>query len=200
MAVSFFWSRSRGLKASPIAILALTGTAQLVLYPDHAGSPAFILSYGALLGILTLSGPLSTLMPPLVPAALRAGLGASIAAQIPTCGYTAAAFGVFVPFGFIAALPVGALATLFLSTGIVWLGIYSVIPGLGIALAPLMDAQYWLIDLIVTAFSRLPSVQIRDLSGVLATVILSITAAFATLAAHSIARKGRLPDAGFTGL
>lgn len=200
MAFLLFWSKTLGFKTSSLAVLSLTALIQLLLFPGDAGSPAFILSYGALGGILAFSEPLGSFLPKVIPRGWRTAVTASIAAQIPTAGYTAAAFGTFVPFAFLAALPVGPLAAVYLSSGVLWLLMYLISPVIGIFLFPVMDAQYRLLSGMVYAFAKLPAIRIQDLSGILLAGIITIAAAAAILTADHYTRKGRLPDAGFTGL
>jgi len=200
MAFLLFAAKSLGLTVSPLAVLAFSASVQLFLLPLDAVSPAFALSYGALAGILSLSGPLTALLPSVIPLPLRSCLSASIGAQLATVGYAAAVFGSFVPCGFLAAVAVGPLATLFLSSGIVWVALYAVSPAIGIAAFPVMEFQYRIIARIVRLFASFPSFQTKDLSGILLTVIISFASAAFILAAHHVTRKGRLPDAGFAGL
>ncbi len=200
MAFLLFVARVLGYKPNLLGALALAATAQLAMAPGEVANAAFILSHAALAGILALSGPLSAFLPRWIPRSFRSLASASMAAQMATCGYSAAVFGVFVPFAPIAAIVMGPLATVFLSSGILWLALYLTVPSLGMLLSPAMDLQYALIAWLVRGFSRLPRVPTRVLFPVLLTVIMSVTAAALTLTAHFIARKRRSPDAGFAGL
>lgn len=200
MALLLFVYRRMGYKASPLAVLVLTALIQLILFPSDAVSPAYLLSYGALAGIFAFAGPLAELLPGRIPLALRSAFTASIGAQLATAGYTSAVFGTFVPLAFAAAIIVGPLATIFLSTGILWLFLYLLSPTLGLILYPVMEGQYALITGIVQGFAALPVIEIRDLSGILLAVIISFALAASIIAAFHITRKGRLPDAGFAGL
>ncbi len=200
MAFLLFAAKSLGLAVSPLAVLALAASVQLFILPLDAVSPAFALSYGALAGILSLSGPIASFLPSPIPPPLRSCLSASIGAQLATVGYAAAVFGSFVPCGFLAAVAVGPLATLYLSSGIVWVALYAVAPTIGIVAFPVMEFQYRVIARIVRLFASFPSIQTKDLSGILLAVIISFALAALILAAHHVTRKGRLPDAGFAGL
>lgn len=200
MAVMLFGAKALGFEPSLIAILALAGAFQLTCNPSDVESPAFILSYLALAGILLFSEPISTAFLKRIPRILGDGLAVSFGAQIATCAYTAAIFGVFVPVAPVASLIVGPLATVFLSSGIVWLLAYVLFPPLAIFIAPILEAQYRLINTTVSFFGTVSSLPVKDLSGILVTVILSTVAGAIALFCGNYTRKGRLPDAGFAGL
>lgn len=200
MAAILFLTKRLGLPGRGIPVLCLSAVLQLLFRPADAVSPAFILSYTALGGILLFSPPLTGLAESVMHRRLASPLAASLAAQGATCGYTAAVFGTFVPFAPLAALLAGPLATLFLTSGILWLGLYLLSPNLALLLSPLLDIQYVILEKLVSAFASLPAAAVRDLPAALLIGIIACTALLSARAAHNALLQRRSPDAGFTGL
>ncbi|MDR1467978.1 MAG: ComEC/Rec2 family competence protein [Spirochaetaceae bacterium] len=103
-----------GLPKDPLSTLCLSFLLQIVIRPESGTSLSFILSYGALAGILTMSGPLYNCMRRDLPPVIGTSLAASLAAFIATMSVTAGFFGTIRPVGILCGLLLGPLATVFM--------------------------------------------------------------------------------------
>lgn len=131
MALAYLVGRAGGSgRLEPLPVLALAGTGALIVQPQMLFDLSFQLSYLALLGLLTFTGPLSGTLgllfadgasPAATPAPRRrpglktfviSGLAASLAAQLPSLSLVAGAFGsvpLFSPLVNLVAVPLSTL-------------------------------------------------------------------------------------------
>jgi len=141
----------------PLNILALSGLLILFLDPPEVFSLSFQLSYLALLGILFIGGPLGRAFRPFLPGFLRAPLALSLGAQIATAPLQAMSFGVLYPAGVLAAVPIVALVTGYIWTGLAYLACGALELGWGEeACAWMLSHLYRLLLSFLNAFSRFP--------------------------------------------
>jgi competence protein ComEC len=103
-----------GLPKDPWLTLCFSFLLQIVLHPESGTSLSFILSYGALAGILTMSGSLLNCLRRYLPPVIGASLAASLAAFIATLAITAGIFGTIRPVGIVCGILLGPLATAFM--------------------------------------------------------------------------------------
>jgi competence protein ComEC len=103
-----------GLPRNPWLTLCFSFLIQLVIHPPSGMSVSFILSYGALAGILTMSKPLADGFRPYLPPVIGTSLAASLAAFIATMAVTAGFFGEIRLVGIVCGLFMGPLSTVFM--------------------------------------------------------------------------------------
>jgi competence protein ComEC len=103
-----------GLPLNPLLTLCFSFLLQLVINPASGMSISFILSYGALAGILTMNKPVSDWLRPYLPPVIGTSLAASLAAFIATLAVTTGFFGEIRPIGILSGLPMGPLTTVFM--------------------------------------------------------------------------------------
>lgn len=103
-----------GYRYRALDTLSISLYFHILLLPQSAKSPAFVLSYFALLGILLLSKPIDELLPKRLPLAMRGGFAASIAACIASLVPLSIFFGEIHPIGIVLSIPLAALAGLFM--------------------------------------------------------------------------------------
>ncbi|MDR0784730.1 MAG: ComEC/Rec2 family competence protein [Treponema sp.] len=103
-----------GLPKDPWLTLCFSFLLQIVIRPESGTSLSFILSYGALAGILTMSGPLFNGLRRYLPPVIGSSLAASLAAFIATLSITAGVFGTIRPVGIICGLVLAPIATVFM--------------------------------------------------------------------------------------
>ncbi|MDR1230184.1 MAG: ComEC/Rec2 family competence protein [Spirochaetaceae bacterium] len=144
-----------GLPVNPRLTLCFSFLLQLVINPASGMSISFVLSYGALAGILTMSKPVYNWFRPYLPSAIGTPLAASLAAFIATLAVTAGFFGEIRPVGILSGLPMGPLTTVFMIGAICF-------PLMPPPLKPFADRAmrflYALLEKIAFAAGRVPPV------------------------------------------
>ena len=146
--------------ADTVLILCAAFFLHAVIAPAHILSAAFMLSYGALLGILLFSETLDVFLIRALPEKLSAPLAASLGAQALTAPVTLSLFGTFMPIGIIATTLVSPLVTVFIYAGIACIALSLALPFFAPFAGAVMNAIYGAIKLLVLFFARAPYVRI----------------------------------------
>ena len=146
--------------ADTVLILCAAFFLHVLIAPAHILSAAFMLSYGALLGILLFSETLNAFLIRALGQKLSAPLSASLGAQTLTAPVTLSLFGTFMPVGIVATPLVSPLVTVFIYAGIVCIGLSLALPFFAPLAGAVMNAIYGLIKLLVLFFARAPYVHI----------------------------------------
>jgi len=102
------------LKRNTLSVLSMAFIIQLMFQSDTGLSLSFILSYLAMLGILTLGKSLNSLFRGRLPDILLGSLSVSLGAFIVTAPVVAFFFGTLKPIGILAGLLIVPLASLFI--------------------------------------------------------------------------------------
>jgi competence protein ComEC len=102
------------LKARPLSLLCMAFIIQLLFQSEAGISLSFILSYVALLGILTLGEAVRDLFRGRLPEILGAGLSASIGAFVLTASVVALYFASVRPIGILAGLIAAPISSVFM--------------------------------------------------------------------------------------
>jgi competence protein ComEC len=123
---------------------------QIVIRPDAGVSIAFILSYLALAGILTVGESIHGVFRGWMPEALAQPLSASLGAYLATSAVVAANFGVVQPVGILAGLVIVPLTTAFMVGAIAALVLSFCSPFLMDILSRGLTLIYTLLDRTVT--------------------------------------------------
>ncbi|MGI5091737.1 ComEC/Rec2 family competence protein [Treponema socranskii] len=145
--------------ADTVLILCAAFILHAVIAPAHILSAAFMLSYGALLGILLFSETLNAFLIRALPEKFSAPLSASLGAQTLTAPVTLSLFGTFMPVGIVATALVSPLVTVFVYAGIVCIALSLALPFFAPFAGAVMNAIYGLIKLLVLFFARAPYVR-----------------------------------------
>ncbi len=152
-------------RLSPLKVLALTCLIQMLLFLPQVRSAGFLLSYGAMFGILLSSDTVASWFPPAVPRMLSTPVAASVAAVIMTFPVLSQTFGEIYPAGIIASvfltpavIAYMAVSLLFLSTG------FS--PCLLQLVSVCFRVLYRYLDTVSSLFGRLPPCSTGVLSAV----------------------------------
>ncbi|MBC6719434.1 ComEC/Rec2 family competence protein [Treponema sp. Marseille-Q4130] len=145
--------------ADTVLILCAAFILHAAIAPAHILSAAFMLSYGALLGILLFSETLDVFLIRALPKKLSAPLAASLGAQTFTAPVTLSLFGTFMPVGIVATALVSPLVTVFVYAGIVCIALSLALPFFAPFAGAVMNAIYGLIKLLVLFFARAPYVR-----------------------------------------
>ena len=102
------------LNTKPISLLFMAFIIQLIFQSDTGVSLSFILSYLALLGILTLGMDIWSIFRGRLPEIINGGLSASLGAFIITSPVVVLYFGTIRPIGIIAGLILAPISSLFM--------------------------------------------------------------------------------------
>ncbi|NLM01223.1 MAG: ComEC/Rec2 family competence protein [Treponema sp.] len=148
------------LKVSMFTILSCSFIIQAIIFPQDVNAIAFILSYGALLGIILFSKPFQKIINPFCPKKIANSLAASVGAQFITMPVSLSVFGSFASIGIIATVIVSPLISLFLLLGFALVIISLLIPPLLEPLGVIINIVYNIINYMVCFFAQAPSISI----------------------------------------
>lgn len=140
------------------AILAISFLIQIILFPQDTYSPAFILSYSALTGIILGEKLFALINYRLFPTCIASSLTASEGAQICTAPITAGLFGSIMPIGIISSVVVSPLAAIFLVLGLCSIIIAMILPVLMQPLGIMIQFLYTVLENIVLLFAQFPHI------------------------------------------
>lgn len=145
--------------ADTLEILSVSFLIHVCLIPDDAMTAAFMLSYGALAGILIFSKLFQRLFSVIFPPKLSSSLSASTSAQALTAPISLKLFGSFAPIGIVATVFAAPLISVFLALAIAGIIISLCMPFLSTAFGDIMNLLYDLIVWIVGLFASCPPVK-----------------------------------------
>jgi competence protein ComEC len=160
------------LPRQPLALLAMTFVIQLIVRPSSGNSISFILSYLALVGILTMGEFLHGLLRGRVPEFLASPLSASLGAYLATQA-VAAGFGVVRPVGILAGLVIVPLTTVFMIAVIAALPISFIAPFLTPYLGTALSLYYVLLERVVSLAALVPGFAANGWARELALTLLA---------------------------
>lgn len=143
-----------------LIILSFSFFIQIIISPSDLTNIGFILSYGALAGILLTHHFFYRYYIKLFPPFISASLSASTGAQIITAPISLKVFGSFSPIGIIATTITSPFITIFIYSGLLMIIFTLILPSMNIASGFLMNFQYNIINYLVTIFSKFPMVQL----------------------------------------
>lgn len=129
--------------------------------PEDMFSAAFILSYGALAGILIFSGIIQAFLERYLPQKIASPLAASAGAQMATAPVSASLFGAISPIGIVSSAVVSPLVSFFLLASAVAIAVSFVIPCSALAFGALLNLLYAAIARAVYFFALFPSVSFQ---------------------------------------
>lgn len=147
-------------KPDMIMILSFSFLIQSVITPTDITNAGFVLSYGALAGILLFSGKIQKVTDSVLPAVLSSSFAASTGAQFFTAPVSLKIFGSFAPGGIIASTIVSPLINLFIYSGLISIVLSLIFPLIASYSGIFMNFQYNIIKEIVILFSKLPRILI----------------------------------------
>ncbi|MBP5464961.1 MAG: ComEC/Rec2 family competence protein [Treponema sp.] len=142
------------------AVLGAVFLVHLLLRPEDAYTPAFMLSYAATAGILLLAAPCERILTPLLPPALASPLAVSAAACAATAPLSLGLFGTAAPAGVLACLVVSPLVSLFLLLSLASVAASLAVPALSPLCGVLLNVLYALIARAAGCFALLPQISV----------------------------------------
>lgn len=147
-------------KKDLFAVLCAVFLLHCAIAPSDMASAAFMLSYGALAGILTAGKASEKVFSQAVPPALCPLLCASIGAQAAVAPISLYLFKEFMPIGIIASVAVSPVVVVFIYLGIALTVLSLIIPPLAVPSGAVLGALYNVIKMLVVFFARFPGLHI----------------------------------------
>ncbi len=142
-----------------LRILSASFLIHIAFFPMDTYTPAFMLSYGALVGISIAEYAVKPWLVRLFPEKLASPLSASIGAQICTAPVTITLFGTIMPIGIVSSVIVSPLALGFLVLGFFSIVISMAIPFLLLPIGDIINLVYRVLEFTVLWFAQFPSIQ-----------------------------------------
>ncbi|MFI3256749.1 MAG: ComEC/Rec2 family competence protein [Spirochaetales bacterium] len=142
-----------------IRIISLAFLIHVCLFLPDVFSLAFMLSYGALMGIAIADCTINPILAKILPPYLASAFSASLGAQLCTAPIIFHFFGMLMPVGIIASVIVTPITLGFLIIGIICIVISAFIPGFLYALGDVMQGIYFLLERIVLWFAKFPPIE-----------------------------------------
>lgn len=158
--IVFFNSALRMRRFKGITVLSASFLLQLMIFPVHLKSPAFMLSYGALAGIMSIGQVIKFFMGKRFFPKLASALSESAGAQIFTAPVTLSLFGKIMPVGIISSVIVSPLVIIFLYAGLFGTLLSLAIPFLGGVFSVIMNVIYLILKKLVLFFAKAPIITI----------------------------------------
>jgi competence protein ComEC len=165
------------LPRQPLSLLSMAFLIQLLIRPSAGTSLSFILSYLALIGILTVGEFLHGILRGWLPELLAAPLTASLGAYLASSAVVAAVFGVIRPVGLLAGLIIVPLTTVFMIGAMAALAASFIVPFLTGIIGIGLTLFYSLLDRTVSLAALAPGLStgwIRELLLSLALAALCL--------------------------
>jgi len=160
--IMFINSSLRLKRFKGLTVLSASFLIHIMIYPSDMMSVTFMLSYGALTGIMTIGQLIKMLLTRRVFPKLSDGLSQSAGAQLFTAPVSIRYFGAVMPIGIISTLFMSPLILLFLYTGLFAIIICLLLPFLEPFFNVIMNIIYKAIQFTVNFFQMFPSITIRN--------------------------------------
>ncbi|MDR1429236.1 MAG: ComEC/Rec2 family competence protein, partial [Spirochaetaceae bacterium] len=156
------------------AVLAGAFIIQLLLSPPSGRELSFVLSYIALLGLLSAGPWIYSLLRGTIPDAAAGPLSASAGAFLVTSPLSALWFGVLHPVGILAALIISPLITFFMVIALGWLFVDALVPVAAPPVAALLSALYRTLGAVSDTAALFPSITVSGAPAVLAVSLVAL--------------------------
>lgn len=139
-----------------LSVLSVSFLAHIILRREDIVSLSFILSYGALAGILVLGNFCSMVNIARIPSLISSSLGASAGAQIFTAPVSLRCFSMFAPAGIISTVIISPLISIFIYSGLFFIFLCLIFPVFVPFSSFLLNIQYNVIKQLVLIFAAFP--------------------------------------------
>ena len=176
MMILIIIGKSLGLQPPMISVLCTMLIFHIAVKPDDALSLGFMLSYGALAGILIFGSAVFDILNGKIPPKILGSFSASIGAQTFTAPIVISKIGVLAPIGIIASIIVSPLISAFLILGLATIFISLLFPFAGFIFSYFLNAFYALILFIIRTFALFPLMTADSFFDSLTFAILPFTA------------------------
>ncbi|UTC63500.1 ComEC/Rec2 family competence protein [Treponema sp. OMZ 787] len=153
MMILIILGRSLGLQPSMLPVLCTMLIFHIAVKPDDALSLGFMLSYGALAGILIFGSAVFDILNGKIPPKILGSFSASIGAQTFTAPIVITKIGSLAPIGIIASVVISPLISAFLIFGLAAIFISLLFPFTGFIFSYLLNGFYDVIYFFIKIFA-----------------------------------------------
>ncbi|QSH93792.1 competence protein ComEC [Treponema phagedenis] len=175
-----------GFQPKIFSILSAMITVHIVFFPQDALELGFMLSYGALAGILLFGEALITIVKKQIPAAIAGAFAASIGAQAFTAPIVIGFIGKIAFIGVLASCVISPIVSVFLIFGIAAIGICLLLPIASPIFSFVLNGMYHCIFFLARSFAQFPLLEAETISE---TVFYAIIPFAAGVSCMYIAKK-----------
>lgn len=200
MSLLLCFARWAGFRPTILPVLAAAFCIQTLIHPGDALTLGFMLSYGALWGILTFGVCLSHILERFLPKFIHAELSASVGAQVMTTPVIALTIGMLSPIGILSSCIVSPLSSVFLVAGMALTVVAVLFPPISHYCGLILDVLYRAITGPVRFFAGFPPLSTSGLNDILKAVILPVLTGFLLIYLSAVFQKRRSPDDSFARL
>ena len=183
--------KSLALKPDMLAVLSTMLIAHILIKPADALSLGFMLSYGALAGILLFGGALIEILRGKIPPKLLGGVSASLGAQAFTAPAVITKIGILAPIGIIASVIISPIVSFFLILGMASVFFAFLFPFTGVIFNFILNFLYKIIVMLAQFFAAFPLLEAQTLLHKTLFSCISFTAGFIMIKAAYIIKKNR---------
>ena len=159
--IVFFNSFLRMKRFKGLTVLSATFLIHLVIFPEHLKSPAFMLSYGALAGIMSIGQVIKFFLGKRLFPKISSALSDSAGAQVFTAPVTLSLFGKLMPIGILSSVILNPVVIFFLYMGLVATMLCLFMPFLSSGFNVIMNFIYSILKETVLFFSGFPQISIQ---------------------------------------
>ncbi len=145
---------------SILNVISISFLIHILLFPSDASQLSFMLSYGALTGIVLFNEISEKLLSKFIPKSFGSSVSQSIGAQVITIPVSVKFFGFFTPGSVISSSFVSPLVTLFVYLGLFCILLSLCFPPFSFLCGAVLSALYFGIEKSVCLFSLIPKVAI----------------------------------------
>lgn len=135
-------------------ILSISFLIHILVFPNDYKNAGFILSYGALAGILIFSEIVNFFLVKFIPPKISSPLSASFSAQTVTSPISYKLFGTFSPIGIISSVVVSPVVTVFIYSGLFFIVLCLIFPFFAKTGDFFINLLYNFISVLVLFFSK----------------------------------------------
>ncbi|UTC67780.1 MULTISPECIES: ComEC/Rec2 family competence protein [unclassified Treponema] len=168
--------KSLGLRPPMTSVLSAMLLVHIAVKPDEALSLGFMLSYGALAGILTFGNALFEILNGKIPPKILGAVSASVGAQAFTAPIVISKIGGIAPIGIIASVIISPLISVFLIMGIAAIFISLLFPFTGFIFSFLLNIVYDFIFILIQIFAQVPLMAAKSFGESLSFSLLPFAA------------------------
>lgn len=166
---------SFGIKIQVLSLLALSVCIQVFINPLDCLSLAFMLSYGALAGIVLCSKALLYITEQKISSQCSTDIIASIGAQLLTTPIIVLYIGVLAPIGIIASVIISPLANMFMIIGSLCAFFSALFPSFAFFIQIIPIMLYKCISFLVFLFAQCPPLPTKSTTSKIIAGIVSLT-------------------------
>lgn len=187
--------KSLALQPDMLAVLSTMLIAHILIKPADALSLGFMLSYGALAGILLFGEALIEVFRGKVPPKVLGGISASLGAQAFTAPAVISKIGIIAPIGIIASVLISPIVSFFLILGMASVFFAFLFPFTEVIFSGILNFLYTIIVMLAQFFAAAPLLEPQTVLQKIVFSGIPFTAGFLMIKIACTIKKKRAEDA-----